>query len=322
MSREQIIELLGEDWNELNQTIRSVLRSDVDLLQRINEGILSHRGKLLRPIISLLMAKSIDSIGRDSLKFAAACELLHNATLMHDDVADESAKRRGSPTLGALFGPSAAVLVGDFWLAKAVELILDCKSYSNAVGFFAKTLTDLAEGEMLQLEKAASADTSEEDYIRIIRCKTASLFEAAALSGAVSVGADEEQKEAARLYAESYGIAFQIKDDILDYLGTDELGKPVGVDLKEQKITLPLLGALRDSPREQEIREKLRNIRENPGYCEEIRDFVLSGDGMDYANSRLEDFISSAISALDVFPDSEAKEALKEIALYNRFRNV
>ncbi len=322
MSREKIIELLGEDWVRLNALIHSSLSSDVPLLQNINDDILSHSGKLLRPMISLLFAKAIAEPCTDSLNYAAACELLHNATLMHDDVADEAAKRRGKPTLGALFGPSAAVLVGDFWLSKAVERILDSESYQGVVHFYVKTLTDLAEGEMLQLEKAGSADTSEADYLRIISCKTASLFRAAAISGAISVGASEEQKNAAERFAVCYGIAFQIKDDILDYLGSDELGKPVGVDLKEQKITLPLLGALKNSDREEEIRKKVKEIKEHPEYCEEIREFVLSGKGMDYAKQHLEEYIGEAIGALDIFPESAAKEALIEIALYNRFRQV
>lgn len=239
MSRSEIIELLGSDWTRMTELIRSALSSDVRLLQDVNDGLSSHSGKLLRPMLSLLMAKAIGTPNGDSVRYAAACELLHNATLIHDDVADESSERRGYPTVSAILGPSAAVLVGDFWLARAVEMVLSTGNYGRVVGFFSKTLTDLAEGEMFQMEKASSGDTDEEDYLRIIRCKTGSLFEAAGVAAACSVGASDEMFEAARRFSSCFGTAFQIKDDILDYAGTDALGKPVGADVRGQKITLP-----------------------------------------------------------------------------------
>ncbi len=302
--------------------IRSSLHSDVCLLEQTNEAIVSHSGKMLRPLISLLIARALGTPGDDSLRYAAAVELLHNATLMHDDVADESSERRGRPTVSATLGSSAAVLVGDFWLARAVEMVLSSERYAEVVGFFSKTLTDLAEGEMLQLEKASGADTCEEDYYRIIRCKTASLFETAGVTAAYSVNAPEEYVRAAREYASEFGTAFQIKDDILDYAGTDELGKPVGVDLKERKITLPLLGALRPLRDDSEWRRMIREIPSHPEYCSRIRDFVLSGGGIEYASARLEEHILRAVEALAPVPPSPAKDALVEIAHFNAFRQV
>lgn len=302
--------------------MRDSLHTDVDLLKDTNENILNNSGKLLRPMILLLTAKACGEITEDTVRFAAAIELLHNATLMHDDVADESAERRGRPTVVSLLGPSAAVLVGDFWLARAVELVIGSNRHSRVASLLSKTLTDLSEGEMLQLEKASSADTDEQTYYRIIYCKTASLFEAAAAAAADSVGASDELFEAACKFGRYMGIAFQIKDDILDYAGTEELGKPVGIDLKEQKITLPLLGALRNSPREEEIRGMIRDIHSKPENCVKVRDFVWEENGVDYAAARLDEFIGKAVSALDMFPESIAKDYLIEIAQFNAFRKV
>ena len=302
--------------------IRGHLHSDVTLLVETNERILSNSGKQLRPMVALLVARAIATPTSDSHCFAAAAELLHNATLIHDDVADESQERRGKPTLSALLGAGPAVLVGDYWLARAVDLVVDTVHRDAVIHSFASTLTDLAEGEMLQLEKASSCDTTEEDYLRIIHCKTGSLFRVAAEAAAISVDASAEQVEAASAFGSALGIAFQIKDDILDYSGTDSLGKPVGVDLKEQKITLPLLGALAGSPQEAEMRALVREIPQHPEYCDRIRSFVAERDGVGFAGRRLEEWVERAERALDAFPDSLARDYLVRIARYNQWRQV
>ena len=306
----------------MRELIRVGLHTDVALLEDVNGQVFAHSGKMLRPLISLLVAKALGEPNDDSLHYAAASELLHNATLMHDDVADESSERRGAPTVSAMLGPSAAVLVGDFWLAKAVETVFVTERFSRVVKFFSDTLSDLAEGEMYQLEKASSADTTEEDYFRIIQCKTASLFVAAAVSGACSVDAPEELQEAAKAYATALGTAFQIKDDILDYAGTGELGKPVGMDLKEQKITLPLIGALSTLEDESPVRDKILHIHELPEYCGQLHSFVIERGGIEYAAARLQEYIDKAVDALRPVPDSPARDALVEIARFNAFRQV
>lgn len=320
MSKEAIIEYLGDDWKEMVGLIRSSLGSDVSLLQDVNGEVLSHGGKMLRPMMTLLMAKACGVLTEDSIRYAAAAEMLHNATLMHDDVADESNERRGFPTVSSFVGPNAAVLVGDFWLAKAVEVVLATARHEEVIGYFSKTLTNLAEGEMLQLQKSETGDTTEEDYERIIYSKTASLFEAALVSGAVSAGASSEFKDVAARYARAIGMAFQIKDDILDYVGDMKVGKPVGVDLKEQKITLPLLGALKSSPKESEIRKKIREIRFHPEYIREITEFVLASSGVEYAAQRLGEYVQTAKDVLSPLPESQAKEYLMQLAEYNIFR--
>ena len=322
MGRQEIISYLGEDWNRVTALMQGSLHTDVALLKRINGTIMENSGKMLRPMISLLVARALGEVNDDSIRYAAGAELLHNATLMHDDVADNSPERRGRPTVSSMLGPDAAVLIGDFWLARAVEVVIGSAHRESVVNFFSKTLSDLSEGEILQLEKTFEADTSEEDYFRIIYCKTASLFEATSAAAAESVSAPEECSRAAKEFGRLMGMAFQIKDDILDYAGTDELGKPLGIDLLEQKITLPLLGALKDSPEEARIRGLVREIHSDPANLETVRRFVWDNGGIDYASRRLDEFIEKAVSALDAFPDTTAKKYLEEIVRFNSFRQV
>ena len=326
MTLDEIKDFLGQDWKDTDALIRSSLESDISLLNATNKAILDHSGKQLRPIVSLLVARACGGgrVNADSVRYAAAAELLHNATLLHDDVADSSCERRGAPTVMAILGGPASVLLGDFWLVKALENILASSANCNEViRIFAGTLSSLAEGEMLQLQKASSGDTVEEDYYRIIYSKTASLFEAAFVSAAISVNALADWIEAVRDYAVSLGIAFQIKDDIFDYSDGKKIGKPVGIDLEEQKITLPLLGALAAaSPeRAKQIRGMVLDILEHPEYKEEIVGFVKEGKGIEYAVSRLEDYVSKAVDALAVLPDSKEKDYLVKIAGFTAYRD-
>ena len=322
-----IREYLGKDWIDVTARIASVLDSDIDLLNSTNASILSHSGKQLRPLLALVFARACSSggVSEATIRYAASAELLHNATLLHDDVADDSDQRRGVPTIRSLMGPSVSVLVGDYWLVKAMELILgDSGCDAHVIKIFSKTLSDLAEGEMLQLQKAQAGDTDENDYLRIIYNKTASLFEASCVSAAISAGASDVIVEAARNYAVALGSAFQIQDDILDYSGTDAVGKPLGADILEQKITLPLLGALNNAPdhKVKEIREKIRNIVECPQYREEILNFVRENGGLEYAMSRLSYYVEKAVEALDMMPDSQAKRYLVELAYFTAERTM
>lgn len=328
MDINKLKDYLGRDWNAVQECINSVLMSDIDMLNSVNGTILSHSGKQLRPLISLVMARACvpgKPLGDTTIRYAAASELLHNATLLHDDVADESEQRRGNPTIYSLMGPSVSVLVGDYWLVKAMDIILGEASFSDVkvIKVFSKTLSDLAEGEMFQLQKARSGDTDEKDYLRIIYNKTASLFEAACVSAALSVDAMPEQMEAAKNYAVALGLAFQIKDDILDYSGTETVGKPLGVDILEQKITMPLLGALNNvsDSEAMRIRTLVEGVVGNPHYRDEIVDFVRSNGGVDYAVRRLEEYVAQAVRALDVLPDSFEKDCLVELAHFTALRN-
>ena len=318
-------EYLGQDWLSVQERIASALESDISLLNSTNASILSQSGKQLRPMLALMFARACTGRATDAgIRYAAAAELLHNATLLHDDVADGSELRRGKPTVMSLMGPSVSVLVGDYWLVKAMELILqDSDTDTTAIRIFSKTLSDLAEGEMLQLQKAQSGDTDEKDYLRIIYNKTASLFEAACVSAAISAGVSEDVVKAARDYAVALGLAFQIKDDILDYSGTESVGKPLGVDILEQKITLPLLGALNNvsEQKQAEVRGMVKDIVGRPELRDDVVSFVKENGGLEYAKARLEEYVNEAVHALDILPDSREKEYLMELARYTAIRD-
>ena len=237
---------LRPNLDRVEARIDTSLRSDIALLDGINRRLREHPGKMLRPMLALLVAGACGGVTEDTLRFAAAAELLHNATLLHDDVVDGAVERRGVPTAAKLLGGGPAVLVGDYWLVNCMQEVLDASHEPERVlRIFARTLHHLTEGELLQMEKAGKGDTSQADYLRIIYGKTASLFEATATAAAISARASEEQVKAMGQFARLLGTAFQIKDDILDYSESSAaLGKPVGLDLKEQKITQPLLCAL------------------------------------------------------------------------------
>lgn len=320
-------EYLSTDLQKVRDIIRMSLSSDIELLDRTNDSILSHPGKMMRPILSLLVAKACSGglLTEDSYSFAAASELLHNATLLHDDVADNSSSRRGRPTVMSLFGGRASVLLGDFWLVRAMDRILESRTHDvDGIRCFARTLSDLAEGEMLQLEKASSADTVEEDYYRIIYNKTASLFVASAHTAALSVDAPLQYVEAVKNYARDLGIAFQIKDDIFDYDPEAQIGKPVGHDLLEQKITLPLLGAMSAAPEEEvaEIRSMVLRIQETPSFQKDIVAFVDRYEGVAYAQRKLQEYVSKAVASLDVLPESVDRDHLVWLAEYTSGRKL
>ena len=326
MDIKSVKDYVGADWSAVVERISSALRSDIALLNSTNDTILSHSGKQLRPLLALLFARACSG-GRSTeatVRYAASAELLHNATLLHDDVADESEQRRGVPTIMSLMGPAVSVLIGDYWLVKAMELILgDGEGDTRVIRIFSKTLSDLAEGEMLQLQKAQNGDTNQDDYLRIIYNKTASLFEAACLSAAVSVKASAELEKAAKDYSVALGLAFQIKDDILDYDGTESVGKPLGVDILEQKITMPLLGAMENAGEAEEMRIRglVKDIVGHPEYRDEIVAFVKLNGGLEYAAQVLDRYVDEAVSALDVLPESFEKDCLKELAYFTAKRN-
>lgn len=324
MDIKSVREYLGDDWKAVKEKIETSLMSDIALLNSTNSTILSNSGKQLRPLLALLIARACSGhqISEATVRYAAASELLHNATLLHDDVADNSEQRRGMPTIMSLMGPSVSVLVGDYWLVKAMELILGSSEGDHLViKIFSKTLSDLAEGEMLQLQKAQSGDTCEDDYLRIIYSKTASLFEAACVSAAISVNASQEYRKAAKDYAVALGIAFQIKDDILDYSGTASVGKPLGVDILEQKITMPLLGAMMNAPAEEvRIRGIVKGIVDHPENRDDIVAFVKENAGLEYAVQQLDKYVAQAVDALSVLPLSKERELLEGLAYFTAKR--
>lgn len=322
----QILESLHPYMTRVERLIVDALKTDIGLLDITNKSIRERPGKMLRPILAILSAGAAGGINDDTLRFAAAAELLHNATLLHDDVVDGATQRRGAPTVASLLDGRAAVLVGDFWLVKCMQVVLSAdKSTDRVIRIFSKTLSDLAEGELLQMEKASKGDTTEAEYLRIIYCKTASLFETAVVSAAVSAQASDTVTDALRNYAVNLGISFQVKDDIFDYESSSgDLGKPVGIDLLEQKITLPLLCALESvTPEEASVvRRKVASIAVNPALATEVRAFVFAHDGVDKASKKLQFYIEKAISCLEILSDSPEKLYLASLARYVGDRNV
>lgn len=308
---------LGDDWGRFEAELQEVLHSDTKLLNEINSKILDNSGKQLRPMLSLLASRACGKVNDISLRCATASELIHTATLLHDDVADNSPLRRGVPTIMSLFGPSVSVLIGDYWLSRAMGLLVRCAA-NDIIAEFSSALGDLAEGEMLQMQKASTADTDMADYIRIITCKTASLFRASMVSGAYSVSASHEQTDAIRTYSLALGIAFQMRDDIFDYMPALDVGKKLGVDILEQKITIPLLEALSRCPYSEgvKIRDMVRNISSDSSARDMIVDFVNRYDGIEHSMRTLDRYVREAVVSLAPVKDSDEKDCLVALAHY------
>ena len=326
MHIQEIYTYLGPDLARVEARINASLRSDISLLNSVNRRLRAHPGKQLRSVLALLVAGACGGVTEDSVRFAASAELLHNATLLHDDVVDGADERRGVPTVAKFLGAGPAVLVGDYWLVSSMHEIL-AASYEpeRVLRILSQTLLHLAEGELLQMEKAGKGDTTQEDYLRIVYGKTASLFEATAAAAAISARASEEQVEAMGRFARQLGTAFQIKDDILDYSETSAaLGKPVGIDLKEQKITQPLLCALETVPAEEAERWRARvtQVAEHPEQIDAIVDFVRTHDGVELAGKVMDNYIADAIRCLDVLEESPCKQYLKDLAFFVGDRTV
>ena len=316
MTIQQIHNFLGPDLARVEAQIHAALRSDIGLLDSTNRKLLERPGKMLRPMLALLVAGAAGTVTEDTVRFAAAAELLHNATLLHDDVVDGATERRGLPTVAKLLGGGPAVLIGDYWLVKCMDEILSAQRESERVlRIFSQTLSHLTEGELLQMEKAADGLTTQADYLRIIYGKTASLFEATATAAAISADSSTKVVEQMGRFAMLLGTAFQIKDDILDYAGAS-LGKPVGIDLKEQKITQPLLCVLEKLPADEQalVRKKVAGILDHPEYADEVRVLVLDMDGPALACKVMDGYIADAVSCLSVLPSSASKEALIALA--------
>lgn len=325
MGIKEIQAFLKPHLQEVESLMNVTLKSDVDLLDLTNSKLMEHPGKRLRPSLALLVAGACGTVCDSTYRYAAAAELLHNATLLHDDVVDGATQRRGVPTVAAMLNSPAAVLIGDYWLVKCLTLVLNAKREPERVlRIFSSTLGHLTKGELLQMDRASSAGTDESDYFQIIYGKTASLFEAAAMSAAISVEASEETIAAVADYARSLGMAFQIKDDIFDYTSpSDAIGKPVGIDLLEQKITLPLLCALDSVSAEESlsVRKKVKGIADNPALADEVHAFVMEHQGVEKAIVKMYDYVQEAISSLKNLPESKEKSYLVQLARFVADRN-
>ncbi|MFA6335073.1 MAG: polyprenyl synthetase family protein [Bacteroidales bacterium] len=309
---------INREWQSFQRLMKKNLDSNCSLLGTINSYLLDNKGKQIRPLLSILSAKACGEINDLSISCAVVSEMLHTATLLHDDVADNAPQRRGAPTVQTAYSPAASILTGDFWLAKAFSLLVKNQNLT-ILGFFTKTVKDLSEGELFQMQKASSLDTTEEDYYYIIYSKTASLFVAAIKSAVYSVEKDKVILDSMENYASNLGIAFQIRDDIFDYMPNLNTGKPTGGDIKEKKITLPLICAL-NSATEEEKNKMLKILREtltdDDKLVVEATRLIDKYSGVALAQKTMTVYCKKAEDSLSVLKDSTYKRDLKNLARY------
>lgn len=308
---------IQQELNEFEPYFKKSLQSDIPLLATILNYMYRTKGKQLRPIFVFLSAKLHGGTNEYSKLAACSVELLHTATLVHDDVVDESYERRGSFSVKALWKNKLAVLVGDYILARGLLLQLEHKKY-NFLHLISRAVQDMAEGEILQMKKSRKLDIDDETYFEIIRKKTASLIATSMAIGAASATDNEEIVEKMYKIGQDAGIAFQIKDDIFDYQAKGILGKPTGNDIKEKKITLPLLYVLNNA-KSSERKRVLRLIKrknKNSEVVGELIQMVIEKGGLEYAETKMNEFKEKAIEGLNEFPDCEARESLIELMNY------
>ena len=287
------------------------MQSNVALLDKVTRFIVTTKGKQMRPMFVFLCAKLTGEASEKTFRGASMIELIHTATLVHDDVVDESFKRRNFFSINALWKNKIAVLVGDYLLSKAVLLSTDHKDF-DLLAVISRTIREMAEGELLQLEKARKLDITEDVYYEIIRQKTATLIAACCEIGALSTNSDEDLAKKMRDFGTFTGMAFQIKDDLFDYLTSNIIGKPVGIDIKEQKMTLPLIYTLKNASETERkyFFNTIKRYNNDTKRVKELIDFVKKSGGLDYAIGVMKDFQQKAKNILNEFPDSEAKHSL------------
>ncbi|MFQ5938210.1 MAG: octaprenyl diphosphate synthase [Acidiferrobacterales bacterium] len=313
--------LVQEDLLAVNREIQTQLQSDVALISQMGAYIVNSGGKRLRPLVVLLSSRAFNYVGRNHIRLATIIEFIHTATLLHDDVVDASQLRRGQSTANAIWGNEASVLVGDFLYSRAFEMMVKVNSM-RVMEILAKTTNTIAEGEVMQLLSCHDPDTSEQNYIQVIRSKTAKLFEAAAQLGAVIAEQDLAVQAAMGHYGMHLGTAFQLVDDLLDYSrGNPALGKNIGDDLAEGKPTLPLIRALHDGNAKQ--RALLRKAIERGG-LDRIDDVVAAIEAtgsLAYTARRAEEEAQLARQALATIPDSPYKQAFLDLAYFSVHRD-
>lgn len=296
------------------------MKSDVALLDKVTQYIVKRKGKQMRPMFVFLTAKMLGEINQVTYDATTLVELLHTATLVHDDVVDDANERRGFFSVNALWKNKIAVLVGDYMLSRILLLSIE-KENLELLEVVARAVREMSEGELLQIEKARDLNIDEEIYFEVIRKKTASLISTCCEAGAISVHANEH-KEKMRKFGELIGLAFQIKDDIFDYGSGEYIGKPTGIDIREQKMTLPLIYVMNHSS--PEIRKELMYIMKNEydvsAKIKRVIQIVIEYGGIQYATQKMQSIAQEALEILDDFPDNDAKNALIGLVHYTMNR--
>jgi len=320
---EKICLPIKKELKELDQEFSSIIETDVKLIKDIFSYMVSNKGKRLRPILLLLCSGLKGKPTRASLQTAMIVELLHSATLIHDDVVDNSNLRRGNPSVNSIWENKISVLIGDFLFAHIFGSLVGMKD-NRLIKIIAEVTSQMSQGELLQMERAQDFQMDEETYMTLISHKTASLLAATCQIGAISssVDSDAEHIENMRLFGENLGIAFQIKDDLLDFFGNQEdIGKPIGKDLIENIITLPVMYSLKNT--DESTRKKMLSILEN-GKEKEMKtiiEFVKQSGGHEYAEDKANFYIQSALNCLEKYPSSQYKDSLILLSEYITARN-
>lgn len=302
---------INAEMKLFEQKFYESMQSNVALLDKVTRFIVTTKGKQMRPMFVFLCAKLVGEVNEKTFRGASMIELIHTATLVHDDVVDESFKRRNFFSINALWKNKIAVLVGDYLLSKAVLLSTDHKDF-DLLAVISRTIREMAEGELLQLEKARKLDITEEIYYEIIRQKTATLIAACCEIGVLSASKETDLAQKMMEFGTYTGMAFQIKDDLFDYLTSNIIGKPVGIDIKEKKMTLPLIHALKTANNQDRKYHfnTIKRYNNDKKRVKELIDFVKVSGGLDYAISRMKEYQQQAKAILQEFPESEAKKSL------------
>ena len=312
--------LIATELATFEEKFADSVKSQTPLLDRIMKYIIKRKGKQLRPMFVFLSAKLHGDVNESTYRAAALVELLHTATLVHDDVVDESLERRGFLSINALWKNKIAVLVGDYLLSKGLLLSTGAGDFKH-LDILSDAVKQMSEGELLQIEKARNLNLNEDIYFEIIRSKTASLLSSACAVGAWSTSKDEALTARMKLFGEKTGIAFQIKDDLFDY-GNDDIGKPTGNDLKEKKLTLPLIFTLNNLPKSEKrkIIYIIKNQNKEPDKINYVLQKVTDAGGISYANKKMIEYRDEALAILSEYPDSDIRRGLEELVRYTTDR--
>lgn len=315
---EQIKQPIAFEMELFEQKFRLAMSSKVALLNRITHYIVNRKGKQMRPMFVFLVAKMVSNgeVSERTYRGASVIELIHTATLVHDDVVDDSNQRRGFFSINALWKNKIAVLIGDFLLSKGLLLSIDNNDF-DLLKIISVAVREMSEGELLQIEKARKLDITESVYYDIIRQKTATLIAACCSLGAASVKPNTEVVETMRKFGELIGMAFQIKDDLFDY-GSQSIGKPTGIDIKEQKMTLPLIYVLNNVSKKDKnwLINSIKKHNKDKKRVNEVINFVKKNGGLDYAVSKMKSFQTEALKILQNYPESEYKRSLELMVNY------
>jgi octaprenyl-diphosphate synthase len=311
-----------KEMDEFESYFNRTMKSDIPLLKIILNYILRRKGKQMRPLLVFLTARLNGDISESTYVAATLIELLHTASIVHDDVVDDAHERRGSLSVNALWNSKIAVLVGDYMLSKGLLISVEKGRY-DMLEIVSEAVKSMAEGELLQLQKSRKLNIKEEDYYKIIISKTAALIAACTATGARSVTEDPDILQLMKDFGENIGIAFQIRDDLLDYISNGLTGKPAGNDIKERKITLPLIQALELATPSQKRRilSIVRSKKKTRSEIKEVIQFVSACGGIEYAELKMNLFRDKALAILDSYPDSEVKESLKCFVNFTTERN-